>query len=531
MAATTKDGSLSIRSTCNPKVLHGVPLLRHSVGTQSQASHNFLKHVNRTTDAFIAADNAAVEDVRRVLPETRQQYDAIHQEAQKKEEKLRKVKDAILVADSSEKVRFEEFNHLEELRKDLEEKHEETQQKIHETQTSKKVYEHMLARMQKEQAILKQKMLKMEQHLARKTRELQQTKDEGERLHTEKVRQTQHFLALETDRKIEMGDCKSAREAMEAELKRRKSENEGRAELQRWRGKVALEAANEAFNASAGRLRKLCAIEKLAGNSLQKMQDEQNGKSRETEAAFKRLRDVTGLNVTGLDDNMNHVRKVLEQHSEQQLPESVKEAEVRLEKLRQEYDAVKKETEGMAFDPAAVGHCGDLYKETEQHQQKLHDAMKEHEGARLRLQRATMQVEQMKRWTKRVGDRFADFDEPIKVETPADLPLFFQRIEVTIQKWVARISKLLAEGKFDTKGLEHIVTQTNQVLEKRLADKNFLKANCRIDLTVDARPVSRQGGTEDGAGASMTSEREAYKEQLADYVNKEKGKKRGAKEK
>merc|ERR1719146_140856 len=86
-----------------------------------------------------------------------------------------------------------------------------------------------------------------------------------------------------------------------------------RADFESWRHEVALEAANEAFDASAGRLRKLYAIEKLAGNCLQKITYEQVERSQTTENGFQKIRDVTGL-----ADVMDIVHKFLNREVEQE---------------------------------------------------------------------------------------------------------------------------------------------------------------------------------------------------------------------
>merc|ERR1719386_555552 len=123
-----------------------------------------------------------------------------------------------------------------------------------------------------------------------------------------------------------------------------------RADFERWRHEVALEAANEAFHASAGRLRKLYAVEKLAGNCLQKITFEQVERSQATEDGFQKIREVTGLT-----DVMDIVHKFLNRDVEhEQLKSSVKEAEVRLEALLEEFDRFKKDTDSLAFDPDAA---------------------------------------------------------------------------------------------------------------------------------------------------------------------------------
>merc|ERR1719263_1542893 len=193
------------------------------------------------------------------------------------------------------------------------------------------------------------------------------------------------------------------------------------AEFESWRHEVALEAANEAFNASAGRLRKLYAIEKLAGNRLQKITYEQVERSQTTENGFQKIRDVTGL-----ADVMDIVHKFLNRDVEhEQLRASVKDAEVRLEALRQDFDESKRETEGLTFDSGAT-RTGEIYKDVEDIERRCSDAMKDHEMCSMRLQKTTLQVEHMKRWSARVGQLLGSFDDPVHVQGPADLPNFFR---------------------------------------------------------------------------------------------------------
>jgi predicted RNase H-like nuclease (RuvC/YqgF family) len=242
----------------------------HGTGApQNLHSLNFLKVVERTTDNFVGGDDTALADVHRILLQVRAQYDAVHCEAEQKEAQLKKIKEQTRAADASHGNRAEETQRLEDHWNQLEDKLQETQRRFHETQTNKKVYEHMLARIQREQSILKEKMLKMEQHMGRKSRELQQRITEAER--SDPVQHIESLHCLERDAAAETSVCDAARKVMYNELERRKESNKCRADFESWRHEVALEAANEAFNASAGRLRKLYAIEKLAGNCLQKI--------------------------------------------------------------------------------------------------------------------------------------------------------------------------------------------------------------------------------------------------------------------
>merc|ERR1719223_1963538 len=152
--------------------------------------------------------------------------------------------------------------------------------------------------------------------------------------------------SLQRDSTAENEACQQAREIMEMELDRRKEANKRRADFESWRHEVALEAANEAFNASAGKLRKLYAVEKLQGNCLQKITYEQVERSQNTEDGFQKIREVTGLT-----DVMDIVHKFLNRDVEhQQLTSTVKDADSRLENLRQDFDAAKKSTGLLIFD-------------------------------------------------------------------------------------------------------------------------------------------------------------------------------------
>lgn len=508
--AAAKDESQSLRG--------GSISSRSKSGTsapQNLHSLNFLKLVERTTDNFVGGDDTAVEDVRRILLQVRSQYDTVHHEAEQKELQLKKIREQIRAADASHSNRADETHRLEDSWNQLTDKFEETNKRITETKTSKKVYEHMLARIQKEQAILKQKMLKMEEHITRKKRELHQRLSEAERIHNEKVHSLGTLEDLERDAHAERDSCLSARDVMDGELDRRKEANKRRADFESWRHEVALEAANEAFNASAGRLRKLYAIEKLQGNTLQKITFEQVERSQTTEKGFQKIRDVTGL-----ADVMDIVHKFLNRDVEhEQLRNSVKESELRLEALRQDFDAFKRETEGITFDSSATGGpSGGIYKCVEANEKALNDSLKEHEMCRMRLAKTTLQVEDMKRWTARVGQLLSAFEEPVQVQGPADLPAFFRRLEVAVRKFMAYVGQQISESKITRKILSQVHTRENNEQARLLANDQFLRSNCRVPASADQRPSSRQGGVDDDPDALFATDRENRKADSGDKV-------------
>merc|ERR1719160_1902543 len=204
---------------------------------------------------------------------------------------------------------------------------------------------------------------------------------------------TQELDILEQDIERERIVREEAHKNMKAVLESRSRVKNQRDAFEEWRRNNAQEAANEAFNASAGRLRKLYAVEKLAGNCLQKITFEQVERSQATEEGFQRIREVTGLT-----DVMDIVHKFLNRETEQeQLKSSVKEAEVRLDALKEEYENYKRDTDGITFDPVATDRSRAIYQEVESHEEKLNQTLKDHELSRLRLQKSTLQVEHMKR--------------------------------------------------------------------------------------------------------------------------------------
>merc|ERR1712013_484665 len=112
--------------------------------------------VERTEDAFAVSDDSAVEDVRRILNDVRTQYDQVHKEAEHKEAELCRLREAIRVAETSgASGRLEDSSKSDDVLQSLVKQTEATEKAVFEAQTSQKVYQHMLSRISKEQAILK----------------------------------------------------------------------------------------------------------------------------------------------------------------------------------------------------------------------------------------------------------------------------------------------------------------------------------------------------------------------------------------
>jgi len=469
------------------------------------STQNFTRFVERTAEAFVSGDDMSVEDVRRTLLTVRQQYDLVHHEAEQKEAKLRSVREAIGAADRLHNQKADETGHHDDKCKAFEQQLQDTKKRIMDTQTSRKVYEHMLARIQKEQAILKQKMLRMEDHLGRKRRDVQRRAVDSDRLNSERVHNTRALEALSEDAEAEREACKKAREDMEGEMERRRELNRRKARFEGWRHEVALRSANEAFNASAGKLRKLYAIEKLSGNCLQKITFEQVERSQATEDGFQKIREVTGLT-----DVMDIVHKFLNRDVEhEQLKGSVKDAELRLEALRQDFDSFKRDTEGITFSNGSDADGG-IYKEIERSEQALNEAMQEHEASRMRLQKTTLQTEHMKRWAGRVGELLNTLEEPPRVESPADLVGFFKKLDMTAHRFIEKVAQDISNGKITRRNLMQVLDREHQHHTKTLSDLDFLRGNCRVPAAADgpARSTSRQGTAEDDPTTSFAQDRD-----------------------
>merc|ERR1719160_297022 len=345
----------------------------------------------------------------------------------------------------------EEIHGLEATRENLKKRCEESSAKIQEALTNKKVYENLLERTKKEQAALREKMNHMEDYLLKKNIEREHKLATCRRMHQEKVEQVLELENMEMDVELERFARDTAVSSMGTTLQTKRNAIKRRADFERWRHEVALEAANEAFQASAGRLRKIYAVEKLAGNCLQKIIFEQVEKSQTMEDGFQKIREVTGLT-----DVMDIVHKFLNRDQEhEQLKSAVKEAEARLEALREEFDRFKKDTDSLTFDPDAASRSRTIYMEDEQHESSLQQALKDHEASRQRLQQTTIVVEHMKRWSNKMSKALGTFEEPgsalLRVEKPSDLPGYFRALHRSIEKFIDHVTKHISTGKIQRK--------------------------------------------------------------------------------
>merc|ERR1719487_2987712 len=427
-------------------------------------------------------DHTAVEDVRKILADVRQQYDRVNNEAEKKAQDLFHLRESIRVSDASNAKKADEIHRMEEIKQGLEKQYDDTVAKIDDVQTCRKVYQHMLKRILHEQMMLKEKMLKMEKHLEKKNHEVALGVDRHRKAHSEKVQASIDMELMEQDAENERNVREGAMRDMMGTLHTKRNAIQRRADFERWRHEVALEAANEAFQGSAGRLRKLYAVEKLAGNCLQKITFDQVEKSQATEDGFQKIREVTGLT-----DVMDIVHKFLNRDVEhEQLKSSVKEAEARLEALREEFEHFKRETEGITFDNES-GVTRKIYQEVEDCEAHLNKCLYDHQSSRERLHKTTLTLEQMKSWSRRMNQSLLAFEEVAQLDSNAQLGDYFVGLRTTVEKFLSHIQQQALVGKVQKKTGQQLVAKEHHERGRLLNDKEFLRSNCRI--SAQERPM------------------------------------------
>jgi chromosome segregation ATPase len=465
--------------------------------------------VENTVDAYNAAGDGAVEDVRRILSDLRRQYDEVHNDCEKKERECLRLRESVRQAESHYSSRSEDAYKYEDQRASLTRQLEETTESIAEALTNRKVYHHMLERLKKERALLKQKLVNMEAHLARKTSEHEDKMAQTRLAKQHQAQATAELEACEYECQNEKDTTDRALVEMTTALNAKKSVTRRRKDFERWRHEVAMEAANEAFNASAGRLKKLWAVEKLGGNCLQKIIFEQVEKSQATEDGFQKIREVTGLT-----DVMDIVHKFLNRDVEhEQLKSAVKEAELKLESLREEYDHFKRETEGITFDTES-GVTRKIYQEVEDCEAHLNKCLHDHTASRERLQKTTLILEQMRAWCKRQNQSLLAFEEAAgHLESHSQLNDYFSGLKGTVDKFLSHIQQQALVGKVQKKTGQQLLAKEHHERGRLLNDKEFVRSNCRVPA--QERPLSapqkdRQDDFDDPY-AVMQAEREKYK--------------------
>merc|ERR1719321_1756134 len=108
----------------------------------------------------------------------------------------------------------------------------------------------------------------------------------------------------------------------------------------------------------------------------------------------------------------------------------------------------------------------------------------------------------------------AAFDEPVRIDKPADLPPYFGSLNRTVEKFVSHVSTQISTGKVQRKTMSQAASKEYHEQARLLNDKDFLKSNCRIPALADGRPSSAkpaQGNTEDDPYAQLAADRDRHK--------------------
>merc|ERR1712014_117277 len=108
------------------------------------------------------------------------------------------------------------------------------------------------------------------------------------------------------------------------------------------------------------------------------------------------------------------------------------------------------------------------------------------------------------------------FEDCTRVDKPADLPVYYQQMQRAVDKFIAHIVQQISSGKVQRKNMSQVASKEYHEARRLLADKDFLKVNCRVPASMDAgRPVSRQGqsGTEEDSHDIHQQERDRYKKE------------------
>merc|ERR1719265_173475 len=95
-------------------------------------SNAFTTLVENTVDAYTSQSDGAVEDVRRILADLRRQYDEVHNEGEKREREIVRLREAIRQADAMYCAKGDEAYKAEDLRASLQRQLDDTAETIQE---------------------------------------------------------------------------------------------------------------------------------------------------------------------------------------------------------------------------------------------------------------------------------------------------------------------------------------------------------------------------------------------------------------
>lgn len=455
----------------------GHPLDRRSKPSQKLKAGNaiqmtdFTRLVEHTVDALRGGGNdQSFEDVKRILIDIRKQYDEVHCDAERREKELTAVRREIRLAEPVEKNNT--YNGMS--RADVLAQIDEVKREIKKAAEQQMVYKHLVSRLKREELIVQQKVRLMEQHYQRKSHEVKKRQECSRRMHEGKIACSNQLEGIEEEIDLERNACNAALEDLELVAQQRYNDVKHRDEFERWRYEVALETASEAFQATAGRYRKVYAIEKLTGCCLQKITYEQAEQSQATEDGFQKIREVTGLT-----DVMDIVHKFLNRDVEhEQLRAAVKEAEVRLYALREAESVRHGEGALMDLDIPPPRPRG-LNQEVAECELSLARAQRDHETYQRNLLQGKLRMDAIIRWARRVSLSLGPFEELMPINSMEDVLPFFQQLAQTVDRFFSCVQSEVPIAKLAKLATQASTRQTTEQ-DKLLTDKEFLQKNCRV---------------------------------------------------
>eukprot|EP00930_Biecheleria_cincta_P059542 TRINITY_DN45251_c0_g1_i1.p1 TRINITY_DN45251_c0_g1~~TRINITY_DN45251_c0_g1_i1.p1 ORF type:complete len:558 (-),score=110.11 TRINITY_DN45251_c0_g1_i1:60-1733(-) len=485
---------------------------------QPPKANQFTHLVEHTVDALKGGvEEASFEDVQRILVNIRRQFDEVHAEADKRENDLVEVRREIKILEAMSKVEEDVLDGF--TRSSTIAKIEQATSELEEALETRKVYRHMSERLRRELSVYKEKVGLMEAYLQRKTTEVHKRQEDSRRIHEGKVNYITQLEDMEQDIQLERMACGSAMTDLEAAMTRRRNEVRHREEFERWRYEVALEAATEAFEATAGRYRKIYAIEKLTGNCLQKLTFEQATFSQATEDGFQKIREVTGLT-----DVMDIVHKFLNRDMEhEQLRNAAREAETKLHSLR-EAEASRPPGEDVTATFGARPETRGLGTEVTEFEQILDEARRDHLELRRNVKDGTLLLDSIEGWTHKISKSLSTVATLAHVHDMTDLPAFFTHFLKTVTRFLDGAHAEMPDTRL-VKMTSEALSRVNAEQQRLLLDKEFVRANCRIYSSADQNKSEEiKRGKKDGIAFGVgddeveqefTSERERLKSEAS----------------
>lgn len=432
------------------------------------------------------------EELGRTLADVRKSFDEVRYEADRCAKELQEVRKEIKRREAELAAHPEYGVKATMTRENVLERLEQVAVEIDRENETHRVYQHLVGRTGRELNLVKEKVAAMERHVQRKEKEVVKYEDSSLRTHQNKVQALQELEYLEYEVDTERRLCGQAIQDLHEDMHHREDAVGHRQNFEAWRYQVAKKAASDAFQATAGRFRKIYALEKLTGNCLQKNTMECFEASQKTEDSFQNIKEVTGLKYV-----MDIVHKFLTKDVEvEQLKKQVQDTELRLERLRKE--EAERQSEGGSFElydrtPGAARSC--LNNQVAEREVELAKAQNQHEELQRHLTDTTVMLDNVLRWAQKTHSSFRAMGltrGEAETETIPDLAEHFDLLAQTVEGFLTRA--------LDNHGAPNLVKRTTKTMEREfrdqehlLEDKEFHTRNCRVHPSTDDARRFNQG--------------------------------------